>query len=297
MFDETIKLSLAQKYPIPYFSYSQLNTYLSCPQTYKLTYLSGKFERRGNKYTELGSILHDLFERQGKALIFESDPFTLGQAKRAYNKAYMALKEDERTKGYFEDKEDFIKLYQKGIKAIEHYYEMYADSKPLFVERQFKRPIAEGLPPAKSFVDRIDGDPEDPSTWVITDYKTGGAPKSKQYLRDDFQLGLYASQLYAEFGAYPKAVQFVHPVPQKTQTAVHQGNGVYKFQNQRNPVVEFSVADTIMKITDTLAQIVQAIEEDNFPLVVDSWGCKNCFFFQDGTCKPFNKTQQGWASI
>jgi RecB family exonuclease len=298
MFDETIKMGLAQKYPIPYFSYSQLNTYLSCPHTYRLTYLSGNFERRGNKYTELGSILHDIFERQGKSLIFEStEKYTLGKAKKDFNKTYMALKEDERTKAYFDDKEDFIKLYNKGIKALENYFEMYSEATPLYVERQFKKPIAEGLPPAKSFIDRIDGDKDDPSSWVVTDYKTGGSPKSKQYLNNDFQLALYASQIFAEFGAYPQAVQFVHPVPAKTQTAVHQGNGVYKFSNQRKPVVEFSVADTIIKITDTLAQIVKAIEEDNFPLVTDSWNCKMCFFYQDGTCKPFDEAQQGWANI
>lgn len=296
IFDDSVKMGLVKRYPIPYFSYSQLNTFLTCPESYRLTYLTEKRERRGNKYTELGSILHDLFERQGKALIFGKQ-FTLQEALKAYNKTYMALKDNERTKVYFDDKEDFIKMYQKGAQALKNYYEVYEEEKPLFVERQFKKSIAQGLPPARSYIDRIDGDKDDPSSWVVTDYKTGSSPKPKAYLRKDFQLALYASQIYAEFGAYPKAVQFVHPVPQKTQTAIHKGDGVYEFTNQRKPVVEFSVADAIITITNTLADIVKAIDEDNFPLVPDSWGCKMCFFFQDGTCEPFNKEMNGWENI
>jgi RecB family exonuclease len=297
MFEEQQQALLVKEYPIPYFSYSQLNSFLQCPHTYELTYLSGRFERRGNKYTELGSILHDIFEQQGKHLIIDSEPLTLGLAKKRFNKDFLALKNDERTKGYFTDKEDFVKMYQKGITAIDNYYEMYETEKPLYVERQFKRKIAEDLPPAKSFIDRIDGDPSDASTWIVTDYKTGGAPKPKDYLRNDFQLALYALQIYSEFGAYPKAVQFVHPVPNKAQTAIHQGNGVYKFTNQRKPVVEFNVADTIILIRKTIADIVTAIKTNNFPKVIDSWNCKMCFHYVAGTCKPFDKAQQGWASI
>jgi hypothetical protein len=297
MFEDQYNSLLAKEYPIPYFSYSQLNSFLGCAHTFELTYLSGRFQKRGNKYTELGSILHDVFERQGKNLIIDSDPLTLGQAKKMFNKNFLALRNDERTKGYFIDKEDFIKMYQKGILAIENYYAMYEEAKPLYVERQFKKKIAEDLPPAKSFIDRIDGDPSDASTWIVTDYKTGGSPKPKDYLRNDFQLALYALQIYAEFGAYPKAVQFVHPVPNKTQTAVHQGNGVYKFTNQRKPVVEFNVADTIILIRETIAQIVKAIKTNNFPKTPDSWGCKMCFHYIEGTCQPFDKAQQGWANI
>lgn len=198
---------------------------------------------------------------------------------------------------YFDDKDDFIKLYQKGITALENYYELYSDSKPLYVERNFNKSISRGLPPAKSFIDRIDGEADNISSWVITDYKNGGSPKSKDYLRQDFQMALYVAQVFAEFGDYPKAVQFVHPVPNKIQTALHLGDGVYQFQNQRAPVVEFSVSDTIIQITNILTDIVKAIEEDNFPLVADSYGCKNCFFYQDGTCQPFSQTQQGWANI
>lgn len=289
-------IDLDKKYFIPYFSYSQLNSYRNCPQTFKKTYLGDRFKSNGNKYTKLGNVLHDIFERQGKQLIAEGEPFTKGQAYKQFNKEFIKVKNEHLE--YFDDKDDFIKMYQKGIVAIDNFYEVYKDAKPLFVEKKFLAKIAEGLPMAKSFIDRIDGDdPEDASTWIISDYKTGGAPKAKAYLREDFQMGLYVAQVYAQYGKYPKAVQFVHPVPNKTQTALHQGDGVYKFQGQREPVVEFSIAETITLVRNTIADIIDAKEKDHFPLVPDKWGCKFCWFFQDGSCKPFEGQQGGWHAI
>ncbi|AYP68746.1 double-strand break repair protein [Bacillus phage vB_BpsS-36] len=281
---------IAQKYPIPYISYSQLNTFLQCKESWRLTYRAEKFQRLGNKYTELGSVLHDIFEAQGKALIFDSEkPFTIEQAFKQYNQAFMKI-----DKAHFTDKEDWVKMYQKGVTAIESYYSVYAEVSPLYVEKQHKVKIGEGIPEVKGFIDRIDGDPDDPSTWIVTDYKTGSSPKDKKYLRKDFQLGLYASQIFAVHGVYPKAVQFFHPVPNKLQTAVHQGDGVYKFQGQRAPVVEFSVADTIITVRETVQEIIKTIEEEGFKKEPESFKCKMCFHYQAGTCKPFDKVQEGW---
>lgn len=286
---------LDKRYFIPYFSYSQLSTFMKCPHEFELTYLSGEFKMNGNKYTKLGNVLHDIFEAQGKQLISEGEPLTEGQAIKRFNKDFMKVLHEH--KEYFEDKEDFKKMYKKGVEAIRNYYGMFSDSAPLYVEKQFKERIAEGLPPAKSFVDRIDGDPNDVSTWVITDYKTGSSPKSKAYLREDIQMGLYCAQIFAQYGEYPKAVQFVHPVPNKVQTAVHQGDGVYRFQGQREPVVTFSVADTIMIVRETLADIIEAKDEGNFPKKPESFKCGFCWHFQSGACKPWDKQQQGWNNV
>jgi CRISPR/Cas system-associated exonuclease Cas4 (RecB family) len=279
------------KYFLPYFSYSQLNTFIDCPHAFFLTYLSEERKRHSNKYTELGSLLHEIFELQGKQLIIESMPLTKGKANRMYNQGFLDI-----NRKLFTDKEDFIKMYQKGITAIDNYYELFADRKPLFVEKKFQGAIAEGLPPAKSFVDRIEGDPEDASTWIISDYKTGSSAKSKDYLRTDLQMGLYASQVFATYGKYPKAVQFVHPVPNKIQTALHIGEGVYRFQGQREPVVEFSVSETITKVREVIIEIMKCHESGEFKKVPRSWDCKNCFHNIEGTCQPFLQNS-GWEAV
>lgn len=276
------------KYPLPYISYTQINTYLKCPYEFWLTYCSGDYTPINNKYTELGSLLHEIFEVQGKRLM-ENSYMDLKEAVRMFNNRFFKI-----DKSYFDSKDDWLKMYRRGAEAIKNYFDVYSSTSPLFVERQFLGEIAENLPPAKSFIDRIDGDPDDPSTWIITDYKTGASAKSKDYLKTDIQLGFYASQIFAEFGVYPKALQFFHPVPNKFQTAVHIGNGVYRFTNQRPPVVEFSVSDTIMTIREVVRKI---IEEQDFHRVPDPYACKLCSHYQNGLCKPFNNTQIGWVDV
>lgn len=277
-------------YPLPRSSYSQLSSFVSCPHTFYLSYMTNDFTRHGNKYTELGSLLHDIFERQGKQLISNPDkPFTQSEAFALYNNKYKLI-----DKKHFDDKADFVKLYQKGAVAIRNYYEAYENITPLYVEKQFLTEIGEGIPPIKGFVDRIDGDPEDASTWILTDYKTGSAPKSKDYLRNDFQLGIYVAQIYAIHGKFPKAVEFFHPVPAKAQTAVHLGEGRYRFTGQREPVVEFDLQETLLSVQAVVREIGKCVESGKWVKRIDNFGCKNCFHFEK--CKPFENAQ-GWDLV
>ncbi|QKN88233.1 RecB family exonuclease [Bacillus phage Novomoskovsk] len=276
-------------YPLKRASYSQLNTFMNCPHEFYLTYVAGQ-RSEGNKYTIAGSNLHEVFEAHSRAQQNDKE-LTRRDMMEMYNKGVMQY-----DKSMFLDKNDFHKMYEKGVSAIDHFLEVYShETAPCFVEREFVADIGEGIPIMKSFVDRIDGDKDDPSSWIVTDYKTGSNPKSKQYLSDDLQLGLYVAQIHSEFGAYPKAVQFYHPVIDKFQTAIHQGDGLYRFTNQRAPVVEFSVSDVLVRTRLVVDSIVQAVETNNFPKNIRAFECKFCFKFQDGSCEPFKKT--GWGAL
>ncbi|AGY46844.1 PD-(D/E)XK nuclease [Bacillus phage Blastoid] len=276
-------------YPLKRASYSQLNTFMSCPHEFYLTYIAGQ-RSEGNKYTVAGSNLHEIFEAHSRAQQ-NGKELTRKDLLTMYNKAFKQY-----DKKMFNDKEDLLKMYEKGVSAIDHFLDTYShEEAPCFIEREFIADIGEGIPLMKSFVDRIDGDKDDPSTWIVTDYKTGSNPKSKKYLSDDLQLGLYIAQIHSEFGAYPKAVQFYHPVIDKFQTAIHKGDGVYRFTNQRDPVVELSVSDILVRTRLVVDEIVKAVETNNFPKKIDAFKCKFCFKYQDGSCKPFEQT--GWGAL
>lgn len=290
---DRLKLGEALKlYPLPRTSYSQLNTFLSCPHTFFLSYMTGNFKMNGNKYTFLGSLLHEVFERQGKQMIANPDkPFTKQDAFKMYNAGFMKIEHSN-----FDDKEDWLKMYEKGVKAVDNYYEVYGESTPLYIEKQFIAKIGEGIPPVKGFIDRIDGDPDDVETWVLTDYKNGSAPKSKDYLRNDLQMGIYVAQIYAMYGKFPKAVEFFHPVPNKSQTAIHLGEGRYRFLGQREPVVEFNLQETVLSAQAIVAEIAKCVTSGVWRKQIDPWGCKNCFHFEE--CQPFDKEQEkGWGEV
>lgn len=281
MQDQPKKKNTSGKLPSS-ISYSQVNTYMECPRRYYLTYVKDGYKAFKNKYTELGSLLHEIFELQGK-----NEGFTFEKALEVYNSQFLAIKKD-----MFENKEDRYKQYQKGMTALKHYFMTYQSSQPLYTELKLKNKIAKELPVANSIIDRVDGKEESPHQWTVTDYKTGATPKSKQFLRDDIQLGFYAAQIFAKFKEYPLVLQYYHPTPNKFQRAIHLGDGHYEYQNQRKPVVTFSVADTIGKIKEVVTQMKSA----EFNKKPDARKCQFCPHFQKG-CQPFGEQQLSWLEI
>lgn len=278
-------------YPLPYYSYSQLSSFLDCPQTWYQTYVLKN--RSGNKFTALGGVLHSVFEFQGKDLI-KGVSHPDGHYMKMYNELFFDA--EKVPKKYFDSKEDYIAMYKQGVIAIENYLNEYRDSKPLKVEPKFKQVLIENTPPALGFIDRIDGDIDDPASWVITDYKSGKNPKSKSFLNTDFQLAIYAQAIYKEYGHFPAFLRYYHPVIAKFQTAIHLGSGVYEYdyKGQRSPKARFAVPAMMFKVQETIQAISVAYTNNDFPKKEDKWSCKRCFHYE--TCKPFGDGT-GWDSL
>lgn len=279
------------KYPLPYYSYSQLNSFLDCAQTWYQTYVLKN--RSGNRYTALGNQLHSVFELQGRILI-DGGTHEDGKYLQMYNELY--FDNEKVPKKYFDSKEQYIEMYKQGVTAIENYLQEYTNSKPLFVEKKFKQVLIEGTPPALGYIDRIDGELDKPWGWVVTDYKSGKNPKDKQFLNGDFQLAMYAQAIYKEYGHFPAFLRYYHPVIDKFQTAVHLGSGVYEYdyKGQRAPKARFSVSEKMFKVQETVQAISIAYTNNDFPKKEDKWSCKRCFHYE--TCKPFGDGT-GWDSL
>lgn len=280
------------KYPMSYYSYSQLSSFIDCPQTWYQTYVLKN--RSGNKYTSLGSAIHTVAEFQGKDL--QKSPYTkdYGHYLKMFNQIY--FDNEKVPKRYFTSKDDYVAMYKQGVTAIENYLQEYANSKPLFVEPKFKQVLIEGTPPALGYIDRIDGEIDKPWEWVVTDYKSGKNPKDKQFLNSDFQLAIYAQAIYKEYGHFPAFLRYYHPVIDKFQTAVHLGSGVYEYdyKGQRSPKARFSVSEMMFKVQETIQAISVAYANNDFPKKEDKWSCKRCFHYE--TCKPFGDGT-GWDSL
>jgi RecB family exonuclease len=232
-----------------------------------------------------------VFELQGKSL--QSDLEGVNYMKM-YNQLF--FDNEKVPKKYFDSKEQYIEMYKQGVTAIENYLAEYHSSKPLFVEKKFKQVLIEGTPPALGYIDRIDGDLEEPWNWVITDYKSGKNPKSKQFLNEDFQLAIYAQALHEETGFYPAFLRYFHPVPNKFQTAIHLGDGLYEYdyKGQRSPKARFFIPEKMTQVKETVEAISLAYKWDDFTKKADKFGCKNCFHVE--TCKPFGDGT-GWNSL
>lgn len=272
------------KYPMKYVSYSQLNLYKTCKKAFKFQYID-KAPRTDSKYMAFGRVMHEVFEAHGKALLFEKD-FTFDDALNMFRPELLKI-----DRSLFDSKDEVKDFYIKGGTALKHYFDAYGDYKPLFLERKFNKRCIGDLPPLLSYVDRIDGKADDASTWIITDYKTGNAPKDKQYIRNDIQLAFYVIQIFTEFGAFPQAVQFYHPVPNKFQTAIHIGDGKYRYQGQREPVVEFDVNEVVLEVS-TMVNQIRSIDWTTYKPIC------SCGFLMNDHCKEDNKkSDNGWDSV
>ena len=286
--------TLRERYNRSHYSYSAITSAEQCLHSWMRTYILG--ERVGNRYTALGSVFHNVAEEQGKLSLFSSlDGGAIVDDAVFFNKFNSQYFNKEKVPHqFFADKDDYVALYKKGVTALTNYLEYYRDKPPLYVELKFETHLADDLPKVLGYIDRIDGEPDNPAEWIVTDYKSGSNPKSKDFLRKDTQLATYALAIKKLYGEFPAQVRYYHPVPDKFQIAVHQGDGLYEYTNQRNPVVSFSAYDAIEKHREVLELVVQAMESNEFGKTVEYRACSFCFHKE--RCKPFEKSE-GWDAL
>lgn len=273
-----------EQYPLPYISYSQLSSYLSCSFTFYQSYVM-KNRDSGNKYSKLGNVFHEIAEKYPQS----GDPKEIG---REYSRLFKEIPVE-----MFDSKEERQEFFDKGIVAIRNFGRHYKDApEPLFVELKVEVPIIDGLPPSLSFIDRIDGEKDKPETYIITDYKTSNAAWPKSKLAEQFQLGFYALQCYKKFGAWPMVVQYYFPVPDKWVIAVHIGDGVYEYQNQKSPVLQINVADVIAKCKFAYDGIMAGEFKET---LCGTFFCnKFCFFKKQGIHPdPPQNAYSDWGNV
>ena len=171
----------ATSVPIPEnlrLSYSQIDTYLSCPLKYKYSYVYSIPTRPTGPLsfgTDMHYVLKEFYMR-----IRNKEKLELGDLKKIYTRHWSGL-------GY----EDSMQLEQyklKGTKLLENFYTTNKDNlkPPLYIEEEFLIKIKDhGV---KGYIDRIDELP-DGSVEVI-DYKTG--KQRTQTAAKNIQLNIYA---------------------------------------------------------------------------------------------------------
>lgn len=275
---------MLKRYPKPYMSYSQISSYLSCEANFYNTYILGNRDD-GNKWTEIGNFIHDMAENFPSPTI-EDLP--------AINKA-MNEKLSRMDRSKFEDHVEYQEYVQKGREMLQNFVRRYKDQpKPVAVEKKFDVRIINGLPPALSYIDRIDGDPDDPSTWVVTDYKSTNTPWPKSRLKDEFQLMWYATQLHRATGHWPARLQYYFPVADKFVSADLVEPGVYRFNNQREPVLYYR-EDEMLALVHQVYDNIMAGKFDSDSN--DSFFCRNFCSVHKGLTEEERTKATGWDAI
>lgn len=256
-----------EKYPKRFMSYSQIDQYLRCPFCFKVKYVDGA-EQEDSKYMSFGRIIHDVFENYTGNEQMMREVFK----DRLIAESHL-----------YDDKEDAMKFYQKGVDAITHYtasdlYHLEAVGR----EIRFNAKLVPDTPSIIGFIDFIYGNPDDAGTWNIVDYKTSASTKPKDALRTDLQMPIYALAIHHKHGKFPNSIEYYYPVINKRQRAIHLGDGIYQYQNQREPVVHFNAYDAL--------PIIKQVHDD---VLDEKFDDRAMHFFCTSDCKKAG----GWASV
>ncbi len=207
--------------PINFLSYSQVQTYETCPKKYKYRYIL-KVPTPQNATLMYGSIVHatlkafyDLIKKNQQGFEgFGSKP-SVDDLKNIFTEKWEAMARI----GAFKSRTYKDKMFQRGLTTLEEFYnKLYSDNqRPFLLEQPFKLKI--GKYTIAGIIDRVDYANVDgimPTGEVgvkrpivdIIDYKTGKTREQKE-VDKDLQLAIYALAAKEVFKIEPRSLSLM----------------------------------------------------------------------------------------
>src|SRR5213082_908903 len=220
-----VELPLNDAPPIAALSYTQVDTYLRCPQMYQYRFVF-RLPTRPKPQMQFGRILHDALKDALGNIDLET-PLSWAMVDSAYVAAW--------AKERFCAPEQAPSLQDLGRTYLRRAFDAGDLSKPLLLEQPFSLRV-DGLR-LTGRIDRVDRHPD--GSYEIIDYKTGSAKRAVE-LQRDLQLGVYAlaarevfrfdplslSYYYLETGARVTVDKPVERLEEDRQTIVKVAEGI-----------------------------------------------------------------------
>jgi DNA helicase-2/ATP-dependent DNA helicase PcrA len=185
-------------------SASDIETYRLCPLKYKF----GRVFRIPQEATinqRFGIALHTVLER------FHKSP-------DAGREQLFDLFESSWRRGGFGDSDDELQFRERGIEALERYWENTRDEtgEPVWFERSFSFQLGPHV--IRGRVDRVDRRPD--GSYEVIDYKTGRS-KTAAELRSDVQLSIYQMGARESWGVETSAHSYYYVMTAEKVPVAH----------------------------------------------------------------------------
>lgn len=176
---------------IAYISASRIHLFNQCKRSFSFKYLEREppTTKTADYYASFGSLLHDLYEKLGKAEV------TVMEAERLYDLKFPSceLPDDLRPE-----------YYRQGKQSIKKQFEFIQSVNIKGVEAEFNHFLDFSIPPLYGFIDLVY---EDENGLVCVDYKSS-KPYGKSELDKNFQPIIYALACKTLYGKLPYKFQF-----------------------------------------------------------------------------------------
>ncbi len=190
-----VELPLNDAPPIAALSYTQVDTYLRCPQMYQYRFVF-RLPTRPKPQMQFGRILHDAL-KDALGSIERETPLTWAMVDSAYVAAW--------AKERFCAPEQAPSLQDLGRTYLRRAFDAGDLSKPLLLEQPFSLRV-DGLR-LTGRIDRVDRNPD--GAYEVIDYKTGSAKRAAE-LQRDLQLGVYALAAREVFRFDPLSLSYYY---------------------------------------------------------------------------------------
>ena len=250
------------------FSYSQLNTFKTCPQKYKIIYLDGVRKKHESIEAFMGKRVHEVLEWLYNRENMEKPYMTFDRLCQTYDDQWAA---EWHSHIYIADARKKSDLYYSiGKRCLSNYYSRYG---PTFVQKvedtEVELKFSIGDYTFRGIIDRLDH--PKPGKWMVHDYKTGKNKKSERQAMNDIQLALYHIAVEQNFGQ------------------VNEISLTWHFLRMGSEVTVLHTRDQLEKLRNKLIQMVEKIiqfrdNENNF-LPKETMLCNWCYLWEECSAK------------
>jgi DNA helicase-2/ATP-dependent DNA helicase PcrA len=241
-----VELPLNDAPPIAALSYTQVDTYLRCPQMYQYRFVF-RLPTRAKPQMQFGRILHDAL-KDALGSIERETPLTWAMVDSAYVAAW--------AKERFCAPEQAPSLQDLGRSYLRRAFDAGDLSKPLLLEQPFSLRV-DGLR-LTGRIDRVDRHPD--GSYEVIDYKTGSAKRAAE-LQRDLQLGVYALAAREVFRFDPLSLSY------------------YYLETSERVTVD-KPQERLEEDRQTIVKVAEGIRAELFVAKPDRMKCGGCDFRQ-----------------
>jgi DNA helicase-2/ATP-dependent DNA helicase PcrA len=239
-----VELPLNDAPPVAALSYTQVDTYLRCPQMYQYRFVF-RLPTRPRPQMQFGRILHEAL-KDALGSIERDRPLTWDMVDAAYVAAWARER--------FCAPEQAPSLQDLGRTYLRRAFEAGDLSKPLLLEQPFSLRV-DGLR-LSGRIDRVDRHPD--GSYEVIDYKTGSAKRAVE-LQRDLQLGVYALAAREVFRFDPLSLSY------------------YYLETGARVTVD-KPSERLEEDRQTIVKVADGIRAELFPAKPDRMKCSGCDF-------------------
>jgi len=219
------------------FSYSQLSSFKTCKEQYKIVYLDGQRKKDESIEAFMGKCVHSTLEWLYQKENMCKPYITFDKICKIYDDIWQ---DNWHNKIFIVDHNLLSNhFYAIGKRCLSNYYHKYG---PIFDQRVYATELKlnfniNGKYHFRGIIDRLD-QPEK-GCWVIHDYKSGKRAMTQNMAKQDLQLAMYQIAVEQNFAPVKKISLTWHFLRNNDEmTITHTPDEIQKFKNKLSKKVK-----------------------------------------------------------